>query len=387
MTRHPASAGAKSGGVRVPTGLYLQTRFFTATRPLWRKLADLESAAVRELTASLPIDRPLYVASLARSGTTIVTEMLEQHPDVTAHRYSDFPNIWTPYWRNYLLQRTRREPPKAVERAHRDRIEVSNDSPEAVEEVLWMHFFPGRHDSAKNQVLDAGNRNPEFDRFYCDHIRKLLTVRGASRYLAKGNYNVARMRYILDLFPAARFLVPVRDSVAHVASLVKQQGLFSRSSLEDPRIPLQLARAGHFEFGPGRRIVNYGDDAATWAITEAWRSGREVEGWARYWAMTYRHLIEEIEQHPELRKACLLFRYEDLCADSPRVIDRILAHCGLDTESFADIRTRYIGKLALPDYYRPGFDDAELAEIERHCAQTRARLDALCASSGENAVP
>jgi hypothetical protein len=363
----------------VPTGLYLQSRFFAATRPLWRRLADLESAAVRELTENRPIDRPLYVASLARAGTTIVTEMLERHPDVTAHRYSDFPNVWTPYWRNYLLQRTRREPPQAVERAHRDRIEVSNDSPEAVEEVLWMHFFPSRHDPARNQVLDAGDRNPEFDRFYRDHIRKLLAVRGASRYLAKGNYNVARMRYILDLFPDARFLVPVRDPVAHVASLVKQQDLFSRSSLEDSRVPLQLAMAGHFEFGPDRRVVHYGDDAATAAIVEAWRAGREVEGWARYWAMTYRHLSEQIERHHELRDACLLFHYEDLCADSPRVIDRVLAHCGLPAEPFATMRARYVEKLSLPEYYQPGFDGAELAQIERHCAATRERVYALCA--------
>ena len=88
------------------------------------------------------VDRPVYIASLPRSGTTILTEMLEQHPDLTCHRYSDFPNVWTPYWRNYLL----RENPDPVrremrERAHKDRIEVSNDSPEAVEEVLWMSFL------------------------------------------------------------------------------------------------------------------------------------------------------------------------------------------------------------------------------------------------------
>ena len=88
-------------------------------------------------------------------STTIVTEMLERHPDVTSHRYSDFPNVWTPYWRNHLLQQTRREAPKAEERAHKDRIRVSNDSPEAVEEVLWMHFFRDIHDEAQNQVLEA----------------------------------------------------------------------------------------------------------------------------------------------------------------------------------------------------------------------------------------
>jgi len=366
------------GEVRVPTGLHLQSRFFAATAGAWRALARLESAAVRELTDTIPIDRPLYVTSLPRSGTTIVVEMLEQHPELTAHRYSDYPNVWTPYWRNYLLQRTRRERPQPVERAHRDRIEVSNDSPEAVEEVLWMHFFACRHDPAVNQVLDGSRRNPDFDAFYRDHIRKLLAVRGARRYLAKGNYNLARIRYLLALFPDARFLVPVRDPLPHIGSLMKQHALFTRSSTADPRIPLQLALSGHHEFGPGRRVVNYGDADAVRAVQAAWADGREAEGWALYWAATYRHLLAQIEADPAVARAVLLFRYEDLCTRSEAVIDRILAHGELDADPFAPIRARYADKLSPPDYYRAEFDDAERESIERHCAAVHTRLLALC---------
>ena len=92
---------------QVPSGLYLQSRFFAATRGFWRRLADLESIVLRGETEKRIIDRPVYIASLPRSGTTILTEMLARHPDLTCHRYSDFPNVWTPYWRNYLLQKTR----------------------------------------------------------------------------------------------------------------------------------------------------------------------------------------------------------------------------------------------------------------------------------------
>jgi hypothetical protein len=367
-----------SDDVRVPTGLHLQSRFFAATAGAWRALARLESAAVRELTDPITIDRPLYVTSLPRSGTTIIVEMLEQHPELTAHHYSDFPNVWTPYWRNYLLQRTRRERPRSVERAHRDRIEVSNDSPEAVEEVLWMHFFTGRHDPGISQILDGGQRNADFDAFYRDHIRKLLAVRGARRYLAKGNYNLARIRYLLALFPDAKFLVPVRDPAPHIGSLMKQHALFTRSSGTDRRIPLQLALSGHYEFGPGRRVVNYGDDDVVRAIQTAWADGREAEGWARYWAGTYGHLLGQIEADAAVAQAVLLFRYEDLCTDSRTVIDRILAHGELDPAPFAAVRSRYAEKLALPDYYQAEFQDSERAAIEHHCAPVHARLLARC---------
>ena len=364
--------------MNVPSGLYFQSRFFSATRPLWRRLAELESKIVRQETAQLTVDRPVYITSLPRSGTTIVTEMLAQHPDLSCHRYSDFPNVWTPYWRNYLLQRTRRSTPKMQERAHQDRIRINNDSPEAVEEVLWMYFFPSRHDAAVSQVLDGQVRNSEFDRFYRQHILKLLAIRRARRYLAKGNYNISRIRYILALYPDAKFLVPVRDPVHHVASLMRQQALFTRASQEDPRVPRQLAMSGHFEFGPGRVPVNFAEPGATQATVDDWQQGREVQGWARYWAQTYQHVHDQLEEFSQVRKACLLFRYEDLCNHPESLIAAILTHCELPESGFEAIRTQYLKRLSLPDYYRLDFSADDLHRIGHHCDQVNDKLSKFC---------
>lgn len=363
---------------RVPAGLYFQSRFFAATQRLWRRLAELESSVVREETEHLVVDRPIYITSLPRSGTTILTEMLAQHPDLTCHRYSDFPNVWTPYWRNYLLQNARRHTPKMQERAHQDRIQVSNDSPEAVEEVLWMHFFPVRHETDVNQILDGQLRNIKFDLFYKQHILKLLAIRNANRYLAKGNYNISRMRYILALYPDAKFLVPVRDPAHQVASLMRQHALFTRASQEDPRIPAQMAMSGHFEFGPGRVPVNFGNPQATQAIIDCWRQGREAEGWARYWGETYQHIVGQLEEFPELRKACLLFRYEDLCTYSASLIDTILAHCELPGNGFEPVRAEYTEQLSLPDYYQVDFSPDELRQIAQHCGPVNEKLAKFC---------
>jgi len=370
--------GKQSGGVRVPRGLHLQSRFFAATQGFWKRMAKLESSAVREEMDQFDINCPIYVTSLARSGTTILTEMLAQHPELTCHRYSDFPNVWTPYWRNYLLQKSRRQIPKLEERAHQDRIQVSNDSPEAVEEVLWMNFFPSAHDERSNNVLDETTPNPEFNEFYREHILKLLAIRRCKRYLAKGNYNISRIRYILSLFPDAKFLIPVRDPVHHVASLVKQQALFTRASQEDSRVALQLAYSGHFEFGPDRTAVNFGNAQISQAISDAWEHGQEVEGWARYWAMTYRYILDQLQQYPEVREACLLFRYEDLCTHSVSVIETILKHCELSPEEFRRISLEYAERLKLPDYYQPDFEPNELRQISLHCDPVKESFLKFC---------
>ncbi|MGB0515078.1 MAG: sulfotransferase, partial [Wenzhouxiangellaceae bacterium] len=97
----------RHGSVRahVPAGLYRKTALFAATAPLWRALARLESVVLRDLIAGTIIDRPIFIAGVPRSGTTIITEILARHPEVTSHRYSDFPNVHTPYWRNWLADR------------------------------------------------------------------------------------------------------------------------------------------------------------------------------------------------------------------------------------------------------------------------------------------
>lgn len=364
--------------VEVPSGLYRASRFFARTRPLWRGLGNLETRALSHDIAKVTIDRPLYVTSLARAGTTIVTEMLASHPEVTCHRYSDFPNVWTPYWRNYLLQKTRRESPKPVERAHKDRIMVSQDSPEAVEEVLWMAWFEHVHNPFQSNVLDSNTTNTEFERFYSDHRRKLLAVRGANRYLAKGNYNISRLAYLHSLHPDARFLIPIRTPEHHIASLAKQHALFCQAHKHDNRVGTQLAMSGHFEFGPFRRAVHFGDDAVAAAIRADWEAGKEAEGWARYWSETYSFLARQLEASPSLAERCMLFRYEDLCARSESVIDGILEHCALPTRPFAQSRAHYAAYLTPPEYYQPSFSEEETRKIGQLTHESFERVGEFC---------
>ncbi len=360
--------------VTVPTGLHWQSRFFAATAAWWQRLGQLETRLLADELQAVDITAPIYVTSLARAGTTIVTEMLAAHPEVTCHRYSDFPNLWTPYWRNWLLQRSRTATPPLVERAHKDRILVNNDSPEAVEEILWNRFFAGLHDERHSNELTADHRQPEFDRFYTEHLQKLLLVRSAGRYLSKGNYNISRLKYLLDLFPDAKILIPVRHPVNHIASLAKQHRYFSQAHQQDSRVGTQLALAGHWEFGPYRKLVNFGDDPAAAAIRAAWNNGEEVRGWARYWVSTYEYLNKLIKELGSNSNNLLIFQYEQLCATPEPVIDRILEHAGLPPEPYSSAKRHYAANISLPQYYRPDFSEPEQKLIQTICAPTAEKF-------------
>ncbi len=323
-----------------------------------RWLGDLET---RVLDGDLPapcIERPVYVCGLARSGTTLLLEALAAAPDFTTHRYSDYPLLWTPYWWNWLRARLPLPAQTPVERAHRDRLTVTANSPEAFEEVFWTHFFPGRHDVTIDQILDTTCDNPAFANFYTAHIHKLLAVRRARRYLAKGNYNLTRIGYLRRLFPDARFVIAVREPQAHVASLIKQDGLFSAWARDDPAIAIHLARSGHYEFGPFKRAVNVGDVEQAAAIQACYASGRVVEGYARQWASSYGWLLQTLATDDDLARSCHWVGYERLCVNPVRSLQQVYAHAGLDANTAAKLIEDWAGRIAAPDYYTPGIDPA-----------------------------
>ncbi len=360
--------------VEVPGGQLFFARLMRRTGGFWERLGNLETRVLGSEIAGVKVREPVYVTSLARAGTTIITELLSRHPDLTSHRYSDFPPVWTPYWWNALRARLPLPEVEAAERAHKDRLAVTPDSPEAVEEVLWMRFFPCAHDGAADNVLDRGTDHPDFEQYYRDHIRKLLAVRGAKRYLAKGNYNLTRLGYLLKIFPDARFVIPVRDPVWHVASLMKQDRLFNAQHDADPRTRDYMHLLGHYEFGRGKHCINVGDDELVSEIQGLWESEDAVRGWALYWRSLYDHLLERLASDERLGEACLLVGYEDLCREPGPWIDRIVAHCRLDPGSFEAVRDEFAGRISPPDYYEPGFSPAEIREIEAITGGVHRRL-------------
>jgi hypothetical protein len=89
-------------------------------------------------------------------------------------------------------------------------------------------------------------------------------------------------------------------------------------------------------------------------------------------------VLDLLEHDPGVRKACLLFRYEDLCTQPASLIDAILAHCQLPHTGFESIRTDYIKRLAPPDYYAVDFAGEELHQIGLHCTAVNENLSKFC---------
>jgi Sulfotransferase family len=359
---------------RIPQALYLAWQVKRHFEAASVRLGNVESRLLRRRLRAHPVDRPVYVTGLARAGTTITLELLSHHRDVATHRYRDMAQPYLPYAWNRFLDRLPLPTARPADRLHKDGILVTRDSPEAVEETIWSWYFPGLHDEQRSAVLDATTSNPRFERYYADHIGKLLLAHNRPRYLAKANYNVTRLAYLVRLFPGARFLIVVRHPAAHLVSWLKQHDLISRTHAHDPRWLTTSRSVGHHEFGEQHRFINTGNTEHVRAIRDAWDSGRRAYAFGLYWTSIYGHVLHQIAHDPAVRDATLLVRHEDLCAQPDQTIDRILDHAELDPASFNHVRDRYAQRLHQPRYYRATLDDTELSDLAETTTETATRL-------------
>jgi hypothetical protein len=279
--------------LRIPAHLDWLGELVTRHKKTWVALGNLETRLLADKLDSIRIEKPVFVCGLARAGTTAKLMEIASQPGFTSHRYEDFPFLFTPYWWNTLLKLQPRRLKPFYERAHGDGIMINAQSPEAMEEMLWTAFFDHLHSANRSVVLDERTSNPAFESFYKNHIKKLLLVRGAKRYVAKANYNITRLRYLHKLFPDAEFIVMTRDKESHVASLMRQHARFCEAAQKSPRIARHMAQVGHFEFGPHRIPIHTGNQQEINRILDAWSKGHEKEGWEMYWEMIHAFIEEQ----------------------------------------------------------------------------------------------
>jgi hypothetical protein len=362
---------------KLPTFYYLLCKTKQLLEPMWAGLGAVESLLLKGAVASQPIRHPVYITGMARTGTTITLEMLSRHPDVATHRYRDMAQPYLPFVWNALFDLFDRLPLPAEtprERVCQDGIFVTRDSPEAVEEAIWMRFFPALHDEARSAVLDCAAHHPAFENYYRATLAKLLLARKRSRYVTKADDVVTRLAYLVRLFPGARFIVTVREPAAHFASWIKMHELYLRMQRQDRRWFSLIRFIGHHAFGLDQRFVHAGDSERIREIRRAWDSGDQARAFGLYWSSIYGHVLDLAERDPLVGEAVMFVRHEDLCAAPRDTIDRILAHAKLDAGSFQEVRERYASTLTQPGYYRATLDAVERLALTTATRDVAARL-------------
>lgn len=283
-------------------------------------LADLGDRMVTEPLAACRTDRPVFITALPRAGTTLLLERFAGLPEFASHCYRDMPFVLTPWvWDRFSssFQRTGGQ----RERAHGDGMRIDFDSPEALEEIVWMTFWKDRY--TPDRILPWGlDRNGEFETFLHNHMCKIKLLRGSGdmdsvRYVSKNNLNIARIPLLLQLFPDCTVLVPFREPVQHACSLLKQHVNFMHIHEHDRFVRDYMRAIGHFDFGRNLRPVDFGG----WLDANPYTDTETLNFWLSYWIAAYRHILEH-------KAHLVLASYDALCRNPAAVLSRLAEAAG-----------------------------------------------------------
>ncbi len=280
-----------------------------ATTSMQTAIAGLEDRMFRRRIASVRMGPPVFICGLPRAGSTLLLDLLARTSGVVTHTYRDMPFLHVPLlWHGFARAFRASDTPR--ERAHGDGMMVSVDSPEALEEALWIGYWKNHYRKDRIRPWRADERNAAFLRFFERHMRKLACARGRPgesrevRYVSKNNLNIARVGWLCAAFPDARVIVPFREPLQHAASLRRQHLNFLEIHRRDDFARQYMAAIGHFDFGANLRPVDF----------DGWRGGSAPETaiglnfWLRYWISGYACLLRE--ESPRAR----FLGYDAFCA-------------------------------------------------------------------------
>jgi hypothetical protein len=215
---------------------------------------------------------PVFLIGCARSGTTLLTELLSCHSDVL--NFSEANDVWDPS--GYPWWRSRRETPPIWA------------DPRAFTERWWRDARPRRQ-----EIAATFGARQWLSRKEC--------------FLNKTPLNTFRVPYLLEMFPDARFIHIVRDGRATVSSY----------ALKETK-KIEAGAGVYQEYG----VADSFEDLVL-RLALFWKENvDEVARWNRELRLSEREKLLELT-------------YEQLCADKTGVLRRVCDYLKLSPARFS----------------------------------------------------
>lgn len=269
---------------------------FAFCSPIVQKvLADVESDLFKAQYSNVQSQNEVFITGLPRAGTTLMLELLFETNEFRSFTYREMPFVLAPLLWSKLSRSFRKEATKQ-ERAHGDGMEISVDSAEAFDEVIWLTYMGQRivGDDRLSPVV-ADDVDEEFIEAIRNCVRKLLALSEESepaspvlRYLSKNNANISRIDGLRKIFPTSKILVVFRHPLAHISSLAKQHERFLKEHAEDSFSKKYMKWIGHYEFGGNFRPIDFDG----WLDKDGLPATIDQAFWLKYWNAAYSYALE-----------------------------------------------------------------------------------------------
>jgi hypothetical protein len=256
------------------------------------------------------ITRPVLVVGAPRSGTSLLQRIIRDLPD-----FWSMPSESDIVWDRHCHPRLRDW--------DSERLDAGDLTPEARRDILWRLerlSLPARFWRTVELVdviwtfRRSGRLRPllgkAYDRLF-PHLNLPSLLGGAKRLVEKTASNCFRLGYVGAVFPDARFVVPVRDGLNNVNSLINgwrhPKRFFTYDVPADLRIGGYPHRGWKFVLPPGWRA--YTDRPLEEVCAFQWRACLEA-------------VLAELGK-PAYRNRVLRIRLEELAADPATQLRRL----------------------------------------------------------------
>lgn len=282
-----------------------------------RSSFDAEQAYLLRRYGALPKpEHPVFVAGLARAGTTLLMRLLYETGCFGSLTYRDMPFLMAPnLWS--MLSRYFAKTAVTEERAHGDGLMVDFDSPEALEEVFWRVMCAG--DYIGEACLKPMQADADVVASFRQYIAAVMLRYPGKRYLSKNNNNILRLGSLRRAFPDAAILVPFRNPLAQARSLMQQDAHFRTMHAQDAFAQRYMTWLAHYEFGAGHRPFVWG--------AETGYDRETLDYWLTQWVGAYDYLLS-VSTEPGLY--LVFVGYEDLCQHPERLWTSLGRHLGFE---------------------------------------------------------
>ena len=231
----------------------------------------------------------VLVSGLARAGTTALTNQLHDTGQFHSITYANMPFLLAPgFWRRFYKANNSAEgipSGKAKERAHGDKVMVTQGSIEALEEYFFKAFTDDAYIAQDTLKVHSVNES-----IYTDYLayQQLFRHKGdETSYLAKNNNSILRYKSLRQHNPDFKFVVMFRAPLEHAGSLLRQHRNFCKQQSDDPFVQQYMTWLGHHEFGLNHKLFDLGG-----ASNIEGRDPDTIDYWLGVWINYYQYALD-----------------------------------------------------------------------------------------------
>ncbi len=250
----------------------------------------------------------IFITGLARSGSTALLNQLFQQEEYGSILYKHMPFILNPKLANIFSKFTTKNK-KLKPRLHNDGIQISVESPECFDEILWKKIFKNNIGLLLSNNSIISKEKLATYKFLLDEFCRLQRKKGL---VIKNNNNHIRIDKLSKYFKASNFIILFRNPIEHATSLLNTHKRFCEFQKKDPYITKYMDLLGHYEFGMNSFNFQYGLHNPLYILYKK----EDINFWLKQWINAYSWLLKYSKKK---RSNVHYISYSKICNDTTYV--------------------------------------------------------------------